>query len=1169
LNQAVSRINHGRISQFHHYAPPPKNRNHRHYTIAHQGCRKHPLGHAIASMALEDASVTNRLSTQTRRGQQMNTNSRFKIYLVLVLLTGVGLALAVPALTGAQDSTRGDRLSPPPADDIIYVAKSGDGSDGNTWETAYTDLQDALAEALSGDQIWVARGVYIPGVYVTDTFTLTAGVQLYGGFDPAAGADQFNERDWGAYPTVLSGDIGGDDTNTDGVVLTTTHIVGDNSYHVVTADGASVPITGSTLLDGFTITAGQANGTVPDNRGGGFYCNGSGSGAECSPSLRHVTFSGNSAEWRGGAMSNHGSYGDSSPSLRDVTFSGNSAGWGGAMSNDGEDGTSSPTLTNVTFSGNSAYNGGGAMSNDGENGTSSPTLTNVTFSGNSTGWGGGAMYNYAYDGTSSPSLANVTFSGNSAELFGGAMFNDGSISGTSSPSLSNVILWGNTAGEAGSQMFNDYASVTVTTSLVQGGLTGGGVYNDNSTVIDGGGNLDADPEFVRHPDPGPDGDWDGVDDDYGDLRLESDSPAIDTGTNSAISLPTDLDGHPRVVDGDGDGTAIVDMGAYEYNCPAGSILYVDYTASGAGGSWPEAKADLALGLKLLSYCPQVSQVWVATGVYTPGTARSDSFQLVEGVAVYGGFDPAAGADQFGERDWQAYPTVLSGDIGGDDTHTDGVVLTSNHIVGGNSYHVVTADGTSVPITGSTLLDGFTITAGQANGTVPDNRGGGFYCNGSGGGVECSPSLRNVTFSGNSAELIGGALYNLGNNNGTSSPSLANVTFSGNSAGYYGGAMYNHGIEGNSSPSLVNVTFSGNSAGWYGGAIYNGGYWNGNSSPSLANVTFSGNSAGRDGGAMYNIGCCPGTSSPSLNNIILWGNTADINGSQLYNGGAYVTVTTSLVQGGLTGGGVYNSYSSTVIDGGGNLDDDPDFVRHPDPGADGDWDGVDDDYGDLHLGAGSPAVDSGTNSAISLPTDLDGDPRIVDGDLDGTATVDMGAYELQTYALDVTLAGTGSGAVSGDRINCGTDCSETYPQGTIVTLTASTDTSSTFTGWSGACTNSSGDCVVTMTGMKAVTATFTLNQYPLTVSLAGTGSGSVSSTPPGIDCTTSSGGSDCSTDFDHGTMVSLVAVADSGSIFSGWGGACTGSGGCTLTMTETKSVTATFDSLDIYLPLIFR
>jgi hypothetical protein len=97
---------------------------------------------------------------------------------------------------------------------------------------------------------------------------------------------------------------------------------------------------------------------------------------------------------------------------------------------------------------------------------------------------------------------------------------------------------------------------------------------------------------------------------------------------------------------------------------------------------------------------------------------------------------------------------------------------------------------------------------------------------------------------------------------------------------------------------------------------------------------------------------------------------------------------------------------------------------------------------------------------------------VDGDFDGTATVDMGAYELQTYALNVSLAGSGSGAVSGDGINCGTACSQVYATGTVVTLTATADPGSTFSGWGGACTGA-GDCEVTMTEPISVTATFDL------------------------------------------------------------------------------------------------
>jgi hypothetical protein len=224
--------------------------------------------------------------------------------------------------------------------------------------------------------------------------------------------------------------------------------------------------------------------------------------------------------------------------------------------------------------------------------------------------------------------------------------------------------------------------------------------------------------------------------------------------------------------------------------------------------------------------------------------------------------------------------------------------------------------------------------------------------------------------------------------------------------------------------------------------------------------------------MYNDDSIPG-----LSNLILWGNTAVTSGRQMHNQDASVTFTTSLVQGGLTGSGIYNQ-DSTVSDGGGNLDADPDFVRDPDPGYGG-WDGVDDDYGDLRLTVGSPAIDTGTNDAIGLPTDLDGNPRVMDGDGDGTPTVDMGAYEyIPPQILTVVLAGDGSGTVIGVGIDCftgtGADCSETYPYGTVVTLSASADQGSTFTSWSSACSGVA-DCEVTMDAPISVTATFTKDQ----------------------------------------------------------------------------------------------
>jgi hypothetical protein len=82
----------------------------------------------------------------------------------------------------------------------------------------------------------------------------------------------------------------------------------------------------------------------------------------------------------------------------------------------------------------------------------------------------------------------------------------------------------------------------------------------------------------------------------------------------------------------------------------------------------------------------------------------------------------------------------------------------------------------------------------------------------------------------------------------------------------------------------------------------------------------------------------------------------------------------------------------------------------------------------------------------------------------------------THTLTVSKAGTGSGNVTGAGIDCGSDCSENYPQGDSVTLTAEAGTGSTFAGWSGACTGT-GTCTVTLDANKTATATFDLTPPP--------------------------------------------------------------------------------------------
>jgi hypothetical protein len=153
-----------------------------------------------------------------------------------------------------------------------------------------------------------------------------------------------------------------------------------------------------------------------------------------------------------------------------------------------------------------------------------------------------------------------------------------------------------------------------------------------------------------------------------------------------------------------------------------------------------------------------------------------------------------------------------------------------------------------------------------------------------------------------------------------------------------------------------------------------------------------------------------------------------------------------------------------------------------------------------------------------------------------------------YTLTVAKSGSGGGTVSSGDISCGTVCSAGYDEGSSVALTATPSPGSRFTGWSGACTGSS-SCTITMSQARNVTANF-IAEYTLTVTKTGSGGGTVSSGD--ISC-----GTVCSADYDDDAVVALTATATVGASFDGWTGACAGTGVCTVTMSQARTVTAGF------------
>jgi hypothetical protein len=161
----------------------------------------------------------------------------------------------------------------------------------------------------------------------------------------------------------------------------------------------------------------------------------------------------------------------------------------------------------------------------------------------------------------------------------------------------------------------------------------------------------------------------------------------------------------------------------------------------------------------------------------------------------------------------------------------------------------------------------------------------------------------------------------------------------------------------------------------------------------------------------------------------------------------------------------------------------------------------------------------------------------------------------TATLAVSRVGNGTVTSSPAGINCSSDCSEVYATGTIVTLTATPASGSTFSGWSGGGCSGTGSCILNITANTSITATFTTTTTPVTLAVNRIGNGTVTSSPAGINCST-----DCSEAYAPGTNVTLTATPASGSTFAGWsGGGCSGTGNCVLNLNTATTVTATFST----------
>ncbi|RKY11333.1 MAG: hypothetical protein DRP65_04545 [Planctomycetota bacterium] len=605
------------------------------------------------------------------------------------------------------------------------VAVSGDGS---SWTSPYKYLQDALDNAQSGDEIWVAEGDYYPDEDMdgghnnnepTEAFELVANVAVYGGFDPSSGDDEWSERDPETNITVLSSDIDKNGT-----------LDSANSYNVVVgADEAA--------LDGFTITMGYAlHASTPQyQHGGGMYID------SVSPSIANCSFEGNISYIGGGVFANDSSYtvsdsifydnyvidyggavaniGCDSVSLKNCRFNYNTAyyyfeptyfGYGGGIFND----NSLLTIESCIFTNNAAYYGGGIF-----NDSSSPTIINCLIYDNGTVSGssgnGAAIYCFDY---SDALIENCTISQNTADYYAGGIIAD-----NSSPAIINSIVWGNvdSAGNADIDAWNNSA-VTVD-------YTNYGVFFADGTSSGGGTEfISTDPLFADEANndfylKSSVGRWNGS----GWITDSVTSPCVDGGDDSS--------GYSNEPEPNGDR---INMGAYG-NTPEASMsnknIYVSTTGSDSTGNG-------TIGNPYRTIQKGTDMVTDEGSVIVTGGLYNERFSFTSG---HKGFTLTSTGS-----------SIISGQNGGSVFSFSGVssnITIENFTI--QDGKAVNGGGAYVYNSNNIAFVNCDFEDNQAYYTSGQARGGAVYIS------NCSPSFNYCDFDNNQAYGASGGQYNLG------------------------------------------------------------------------------------------------------------------------------------------------------------------------------------------------------------------------------------------------------------------------------------------------------------------------------------------------------------------------------------------------------------------------
>ena len=368
---------------------------------------------------------------------------------------------------------------------IIYVNQQSSGGEGTSWESAYRSLQDAIASARNGDEIWVASGTYTPGTSQDDSFAIEAGVSIYGGF--VGTEEERRDRNYTDNLTILSGAR-----------------EGSRNFNVVDVQSSE-----QVRLDGVIVQGGDATGSALQDAGGIY------NRSNSDLLLENVIVQDNVASDDGGGIRNDGELIVLNSTIADNQANGTAqtTGGGGLLNSVG----ATATIIGSTFSGNASLRGG-AIRNDG-----TLSLINSTLSGND---GGGLLNTTTNPLSATATAGQATIVGSTITLSGGS-----GIDNFGSVTLANSLIAGNNNGDNDLAAFAFGRFESNGNNLIGDRGTASG-FNDSDIVGEAGDTVD--PLLGDLQNNG------GFTETH---QLTEKSPAVDAGSDDLTETDTlDIDG---------------------------------------------------------------------------------------------------------------------------------------------------------------------------------------------------------------------------------------------------------------------------------------------------------------------------------------------------------------------------------------------------------------------------------------------------------------------------------------------------------------------------------------------------------------------------------------------------------------------------------------------------